>query len=61
MKYSELKKLLRKNKCFKQSEGARHETWYSPTSNRLFQVGRHDSQDVKKGILVKILRDAGLK
>ena len=61
MKYSELKKLLRKNGCYKQSEGARHESWYSPKTNKHFQVGRHDVQDVKKGTLSKILKDAGLK
>jgi len=61
MKYSELKSLLVKNGCFKQSEGAKHENWYSPKTNRIFQVGRHNTEDVKKGILSKILKDAGLK
>jgi predicted RNA binding protein YcfA (HicA-like mRNA interferase family) len=61
MKCSELKKLLRKYNCRKQSEGARHENWYSPKTNKIFQVGRHDTQDVKTGTLNKILKDAGLK
>ena len=61
MKYSELKKILRKNGCYKQSEGARHENWYSPLTNRVFQVGRHDTQDAKKGTLSRILKDAGIK
>jgi len=61
MKYSELKKLLKKGGCYKHSEGARHENWYSPKTNKIFQVGRHDVQDVKKGTLGKILKDAGLK
>jgi len=61
MKYSELKSLLKKSGCYKQSEGARHENWFSPITNKLFQVGRHHTEDVKKGILNKILKDAGLK
>jgi len=61
MKYSELKKLLRKNGCYKQSEGARHENWFSDETNKIFQVGRHDTQDVKKGTLNRILKDAGIK
>ena len=61
MKYSELKNLLKKSGCYKQSEGTRHENWYSPITDKLFQVGRHNTEDVKKGILSKILKDAGIK
>ena len=61
MKYSELKILLSKNGCYKQSEGTRHENWYSPITSKLFQVGRHNTEDVKKGTLTRILKDAGLK
>jgi len=61
MKYSELKKLLKQYGCYKISEGRNHEMWYSPITDKIFQIGRHGSQDVKKGILNKILKDAGLK
>jgi len=61
MKYSELKKRLKKSGCYKQSEGARHENWFSPITGKIFQVGRHDTEDVKKGILHRIFKDAGLK
>jgi predicted RNA binding protein YcfA (HicA-like mRNA interferase family) len=61
MKFSELKKILRDNGCYKHSEGARHENWFSPITNRMFQVGRHNTEDVKKGLLSRILKDAGLK
>ena len=61
MKYSELKNLLKKNGCYKQSEGSRHENWYSPKTKIIFQVGRHNTEDVKKGTLSRILKDAGLK
>jgi len=33
----------------------------SPITNKIFQVGRHNTQDVKKGTLDRILKDAGLK
>ena len=61
MKYSELKNLLRKSGCYKLSEGARHENWFSPATGRIFLLGRHNTEDVKKGILGRILKDAGLK
>jgi len=61
MKCSELKKMLSRNGCYKQSEGARHENWFSPKTNKIFQVGRHSTEDVKKGTLNRILKDAGLK
>jgi len=61
MKYSELKKLLRKNGCWLESEGSRHEIWYSPKTGLYFPVGRHNSDDCPKGTLNSILKDAGLK
>lgn len=61
MKYSEHKKLLKKNDCYKKSEGTKHENWFSPMTNKTFQLGRHDAQDVKTGLLNKILHDAGIK
>ena len=61
MKYSELKNLLKKNGCYMKSEGTRHENWFSSKTGKIFLVGRHNSEDVKNGILNKILKDAGLK
>lgn len=60
-KYSELKKLLKKNGCCLKSEGTRHELWYSPKTGRMFTVGRHNTQDVKTGTLKSILKEAGLE
>ena len=60
MKYSELKKLLRKHGCYLVREGAKHEIWYSPITNEDFYVGRHNSEDVKTGTLSGIKKDAGL-
>lgn len=61
MKYSELKRLLKKHGCILDSEGTRHEMWYSPTTDKYFPVGRHNTEDVKKGTLKSILNAAGIK
>jgi len=59
--YSELKKLLRQYGCYKIGEGGNHEKWYSPITNRIFEVGRHNSEDVRKGTYYAILKQAGIK
>ena len=61
MKFSELKKILKKNGCYFVKEGKNHEIWYSPTTNKEFTVGRHNTEDVKKGTLSGILKQAGIK
>ncbi|MBO5218382.1 MAG: type II toxin-antitoxin system HicA family toxin [Clostridia bacterium] len=61
MKYSELKKLLKKAGCRIEQEGARHEIWYSPKTGSRFPVGRHNTQDVKNGTLKSILKAAGIE
>ena len=61
MKYSELKRLLRKHGCYKDSEGTNHEQWFSPITNAYFSVGRHDKQEVKTGTLQGIKKQAGIK
>ena len=60
MRYSELKKILRDNGCYLDKEGSKHEKWYSPKTGKYFRVGRHNSEDVKKGTLHSILTDAGI-
>ena len=61
MKYSELERLLKKNGCRPVREGARHTQWFSPITGKTFMVGRHKSEDVKKGTLGSILKDAGIE
>ena len=61
MKYSELEKKLKKAGCFLKREGSRHPIWHSPLTKKMFQMSKHKSQEVKKGTLNKILKDAGLK
>ena len=54
MKYSELKKMLHESGCYKQSEGTRHENWFSPITGKTFQVGRHNNEDVKKASYIEL-------
>lgn len=61
MKYSELKKLLRKNDCFCFREGKRHEVWKSNRTGKQFTVGRHDTEDVPRGTLKSIMESAGIE
>lgn len=61
MKYSELKKLLKKNGCYLVREGKNHEQWFSPKTEKTFSVSRHNNEDAKSGTLNSILKDAGLK
>jgi predicted RNA binding protein YcfA (HicA-like mRNA interferase family) len=61
LKYSELKKLLKKNGCELLREGANHEQWYSPKTGKKFSFGRHKSKEVAVGTLKSILKDAGIE
>jgi len=61
MKYSDLKKELRQHGCYKTNEGGNHEIWFNPISNKFFPVGRHNTEDVRKGIQNSILKQAGIK
>lgn len=60
MKYSELCKLLKKNGCSVHHEGKNHTMWQAPNGNR-FTVPRHKTQEVPKGTLKSIFKDAGLE
>lgn len=61
MKYSELKKILKKNGCIFRHKGKRHEIWYSFKTDSEFPVGRHNTQDVAPGTLKAILKQAGIE
>lgn len=60
IKYSELTKQLRSIGCYILRHGSNHDMWYSPITEKKFPVPRHQSEDVKKGTLKCIKRDAGL-
>lgn len=61
MKISELKKILKKGGCYKIGEGGRHEKWFSPITNTVVAVGRHNEKDIPTGMADSILKKAGLK
>lgn len=61
LRYSELKRDLRKAGCYMTREGGRHEIWYSPKTEQFFPVGRHDGEEVPPGTLKSIKQAAGLK
>ncbi len=61
MTYSELKKILRKNSCFVEKEGANHEIWFSKATGKRFTVGRHNREEVPTGTLKSIKKAAGIE
>ena len=62
MKYSELHRRLRKYGCYPTGETQHgHPEWHSPITGKKFQTSHHEAQEVKKGTLNSILRDAGIK
>lgn len=61
MTYSELKRQLKKSGCYLLREGGNHEIWYSPITNKQFPVGRHNTEEVRRGTLQTIKEQAGLK
>ncbi len=61
MKFSELKRLLKKNGCYMLMQGKRHEIWKSNITGEEFPIGRHNTEEVPTGTLKSILRSAGLK
>lgn len=60
MKTSELKKILIENGCKFLREGGNHEYWIGVNGNR-FALPRHKGQEMKKGTVNGILKQAGLK
>lgn len=61
IRYSELIKMLKKGGCYILKEGSNHTIWISPQTGNQFTVPRHKTEDVPKGTLKSILRDAGLE
>lgn len=61
MKYSELEKKLKEAGCYLVRKGKRHPIWYSPVTGLEFQTSYHKSQEVKKGTLMSICKDSGIK
>ena len=61
MKYAELERKLAKAGCKYIRDGKKHPIWYSPITGKEFQTSHHKGEEVKKGTLLSILRDSGVK
>jgi len=57
---AELKREFGQAGCYKTSEGKNHEWWFSPITGENFQMGRHDGEEVKKGMEMKLRKQAGV-
>ena len=56
----ELKREFKKAGCYKTREGTNHEWWWSPITNREFQMGRHNDQEVRPTTEATIRKQAGI-
>ena len=61
MKYSELKKILKRYGCYKHGEGGNHEIWINPKTNKKFPVSRHNNGDVPIGTYNAIIKQSNIK
>jgi len=61
MTWSELERRIKKAGWKLDHHGSRHDAYVHPTRTGVIQIERHWSQEVKTGLLNRILRDAGLK
>lgn len=57
MKYSELKRRLRKAGCFLLQQGGRHEVWCNQANGHTTLIGRHDTEEVKTKTLQTIMKE----
>ena len=63
MKTNEFFKLLRKNgiKLRFMRHGAEHDIYYYEEKNEVLSVPRHLSEEIKPGLLNKLMKQVGLK
>lgn len=60
MKWSEIKRRLKKYGCYKFKEGGNHEKWKSPITGKIHNVGRHNNQDAPKDAAIEIFKEMGV-
>ena len=60
MKTSELKRYLKSNGCYELYSGKEHDVWYSTHTGAKMRIPRHQSQEIPRGTLNSILKQAGL-
>ncbi len=60
-KVSELIRKVKKAGCKFESQGTNHEWWYSPITDKKFQIPRHQSQEIDTRTYYSILKQAGIR
>lgn len=61
MRYNELEKILKRNGCYPLEEQmGGHPLWYSPKTGKRFKTSNHKSEEIPKGTLAAIKKDAGI-
>lgn len=61
MKYSEIKRKLKKGGCYCHREGSRHEIWYSEKTGNYFPVSRHNKEEAHNKTKDSIEKQSGVK
>jgi len=61
LKYSEIKRKLKKAGCYPVREGGNHTIWYSPITDRAFPMSRHNSEEAKNKTQRSIEAQSGVK
>lgn len=60
MKWSEVKRRIKKYGCYKYIEGGNHEKWKSPITGKITELSRHDSQDAKPKTVAAVFKAMGV-
>ena len=61
MKTSEFIRHIKKQGVKFLKHGTNHDWYINPANGNVTQVGRHGAQDLKKGMVDRMLKDLGLK
>lgn len=60
LKHGELKRRLRRLGVVVDRQGARHELWLNPATQRRAAIPRHDQREVPAGMLHEVLQKLGI-
>jgi hypothetical protein len=61
MKYSEAERKLKKAGCYYVRDGKKHPIWFSPITEKEFDMSHHKSEEIKMGTKECISKTAGVK
>ena len=61
MTIAEFIRQLKKQGIQLKSHGAKHDAYCNPKTGATAQIPRHQTQEIKKGTMERILKDLGLK